>query len=428
MSEFSVKNYGAVGDGVTDDTYAINATIKAAGSVIPRGTVLFPRGMYKTTGNHDLSNLHGLKIRGEGIRTSQIVTNHPTNNIFTLRYGMVLTGFEMSDLTFTSCPITPQTSLGYSQQFYSIPAGSFQRVGGYVFSGGPNTWLNQFCKFQDLEIIGQANGIQVSNFHTISMVRINAFGWSAPGGVGVFLGDQNAKTSTGWGCFFDGCKINGSLAWDQHKTGLNYGVYGINVNSVHIDGSLILATRAADVQIGTLLPALDQCGEIFIGDTQFDSTGGCHIYIYNSYSISISNCQFYNTGLHSYEGWPKQGDATSGVIIAGSKNCSISNSFFNWATGTGLVLWCSTGTLSGCVFEDNGLGLVPGSSDAICVQQAAPNDPSWVITGCRDTHSHGWSLNTGTNTQRLVVVGNYFASKASFATPPLVNSGNYLGG
>jgi parallel beta-helix repeat protein len=40
---FSVRNYGAVGDGVADDTAAIAATIAAAGGA---GTILFPEGAY----------------------------------------------------------------------------------------------------------------------------------------------------------------------------------------------------------------------------------------------------------------------------------------------------------------------------------------------------------------------------------------------
>ena len=48
----SVKDYGAVGDGVTDDTVAIQATIDA----VSRGTILFPQGTYKVTSTINIAN------------------------------------------------------------------------------------------------------------------------------------------------------------------------------------------------------------------------------------------------------------------------------------------------------------------------------------------------------------------------------------
>lgn len=51
----NVKDYGAVGDGKTDDTAAIRKAIKAAGL---GGTVSFPMGVYKISGTLDLEGVH----------------------------------------------------------------------------------------------------------------------------------------------------------------------------------------------------------------------------------------------------------------------------------------------------------------------------------------------------------------------------------
>lgn len=58
----SVKDFGAVGDGVTDDTAAIQAAID---SLVTGGTVVLPTGVYKTTSTLTL-NVEGVSLVGEG--------------------------------------------------------------------------------------------------------------------------------------------------------------------------------------------------------------------------------------------------------------------------------------------------------------------------------------------------------------------------
>lgn len=58
--EFNVRDYGARGDGVTDDTAAIQATIDAAQS----GLITFPSGIFMTTGVK--VRYKGAAIRGDG--------------------------------------------------------------------------------------------------------------------------------------------------------------------------------------------------------------------------------------------------------------------------------------------------------------------------------------------------------------------------
>lgn len=58
----SVKDFGAVGDGVADDTAAINAAI-AAMNAVGGGSVFFPRGTYMAAGILVLSNV---RLYGEG--------------------------------------------------------------------------------------------------------------------------------------------------------------------------------------------------------------------------------------------------------------------------------------------------------------------------------------------------------------------------
>lgn len=65
----SVKDFGAKGDGTTDDTTAINAANTYAASLSQGGTVFFPPGNYKTTANISIPN----KVSWEG-------TTYPNTN------------------------------------------------------------------------------------------------------------------------------------------------------------------------------------------------------------------------------------------------------------------------------------------------------------------------------------------------------------
>lgn len=66
----SVRDFGAVGDGVTDDTAAIQAAVNAV-SAAGRGEVYFPAGTYKTTATVTISSSN-VSLVGAGIGVSFI--------------------------------------------------------------------------------------------------------------------------------------------------------------------------------------------------------------------------------------------------------------------------------------------------------------------------------------------------------------------
>lgn len=95
----SVKDFGAVGDGVTDDTAAIQAAITATLS-INGGAVYFPNGTYKTTSAISIPFSTGWQIFGQsrgGVTVKQFTNN---TAIFSL-IGDLTHSWEISELSFS---------------------------------------------------------------------------------------------------------------------------------------------------------------------------------------------------------------------------------------------------------------------------------------------------------------------------------------
>jgi hypothetical protein len=106
----SVKDFGAVGDGVTDDTIAIQAALDAVGTLAPAGgTVYLPKGLYLTSAtiNMNYANVQllgagtGVNHNAGGILTqdgsTQIIGSHVNNAVIRVwQKGCILRNFVVS--------------------------------------------------------------------------------------------------------------------------------------------------------------------------------------------------------------------------------------------------------------------------------------------------------------------------------------------
>lgn len=111
----NVKDYGAVGDGSTDDTSAIQSAISylnsnRIGSTAlgggAMGTLYFPRGRYKVTGI-TVSNGVGLKFQGDGMYASSLEMSSATATMVAVTTWV---GLSLEDMAFINNSATAWTS------------------------------------------------------------------------------------------------------------------------------------------------------------------------------------------------------------------------------------------------------------------------------------------------------------------------------
>lgn len=218
----SVKDYGAVGDGSTDDTAEIQAAID---SCIARGiaTLHFPSGNYKISA--ELSITQPLWLVGEGVKLTIIRQTSPTANGVNFNYPSLRPGGGVKDLTIESG--AGWHTAGYqgagssgSGLVVSKVLGSFQArdVAVHNFTIGVFHNLSWGTLFQNVDVLYFNNtGVRIdgsvaaggngdNRWHRVTCHN-NGYSGDASSSVGFlilhtgheqFTGCDAVKTATGW--------------------------------------------------------------------------------------------------------------------------------------------------------------------------------------------------------------------------------------
>lgn len=105
----SVKDFGAVGDGVAIDTTAIQSAMNRAKAL--SCAVLFPAGTYKIDQALTLTSATGVSLIGAGTSSSKIITSHATANIFTLSS---CSGFSIQGLGLSAAATNSGSAISIS--------------------------------------------------------------------------------------------------------------------------------------------------------------------------------------------------------------------------------------------------------------------------------------------------------------------------
>ena len=213
---FDVRSFGAVGDGTTDDTTAIQNAIDNAGLVY--GTVVFPSGTFKITSALTISKrvtIIGAGTGNDNTTAGTVITKYiDATGISVQASNTILSGFYLT----SALDKTGLTADGIV-------------VGAADASNGAGA-----VAIQDVTVHNQGgNGIIIKNGNTGSMLRVES---NSNGGDGVHLDSEQTSavntnawhitslgvtSNVGYGLYIGDAVANNINVTAQGNT--NYGVY-----------------------------------------------------------------------------------------------------------------------------------------------------------------------------------------------------------
>lgn len=299
----NVRAYGAVGDGVTDDTAAINAAIAAARALPTGGEVYLPPGTYKvseinlTSATSDFAR--SIKLHGAGRNLTRIV---PAAAGGVLLNMMGMNQAHVEGLTFDSTTFASQAAIfvartttsgnANNNQFRDVfVTGSYSKAGVVLNGSESSRWFN--CRFENSNVAANhacfwsGGGSLIGALQAITTVN---------GGTVDSSNNPNTDNRM-FGCEFYAPYNNARLVRFSQSAG--YAFFGCTV----VGGS---ADNARLVSYG------DPSGGRFNGPVAWH---GCHFEVFGTgntvhyLASSAASIEFY--GISSYGGYYVLADNTA---------------------------------------------------------------------------------------------------------------------
>jgi len=291
----SVKDFGAVGDGVADDTVAINAAITHVAGLTYGGAVFFPVGVYAVTEINASLIATGfdktVRLYGLGRNMSRIVPKQAGNVLLNM---MGSNQMLIEDLHFHSQDFISQCAIFLARTTVSTNCNN-NKFSGCFFTGN----------YSKAPVV--SNGSESSNWFNCRMDNINASanyrcfwagGGSLVGGVqaittvngGTVTNSNNPATDNKmFGCEFYAPYSNAHIV--RFSQAASYGMFGCT----------IIGGTANDVRLVTYG---DPDGSRFNGPVTWDS---CHFEVFGTnntvHYLNGPSAQIYFEGINNYGGY-----------------------------------------------------------------------------------------------------------------------------
>jgi len=435
----NVKDFGAVGDGIANDTAAFQNAISLLES-INSGVLYIPEGTYKIYQTLVIDNAN-IYIKGDGYNYSRLIFNGSIDGIV---FNLLASGL---DKIYQQACVSDIAILSTNQNYLNNISGSVvSNFGCRAITYNP-TSSQQGSPYPTCEIfnvyIGGENGFENfwntgiylvnANSCRLDNITINGFfnnilNPSAPTNLnyqamvaGVVILDRSVQvvmSNTKIGYAFYGIYIYSSGT----GTGANRGFEGLQLESSSIVGVIYGVHRTIGASADSARPMTVITGCHF--NSYFNS-----IYLIDATETVISNNLFYTQSLFQGFGTPNNPPP------AGAANIVIGSQYFPTTTSRhtitgnifrnlsfqpivrGLIINVTNSTISNCVFDGDAYGMDIG----IILQANAKNT---TITGCVFTSCSNEIQNGGDNSNRYSPVTNMPAGENvnAFNKPNALNT------
>lgn len=416
---FDVKrDYGAKGDGTTDDTASIQAAINAA--QVAGGTVFFPRGSYKITAKLTISSGSKIRLLGEGdtaaILVTSIVANpaDPTLEITTTGQNIIV-----ESLSFSGNGLTGASGNGHA---IAILNTDHTLV----------TFAPQHCTLRNLRIVGYRGNGKDENGASTPACAVYAYGLTV----------EHFENSVFFQCQI-GLRMKScskvtmtSITSDQHD--LN-AIYLDSCDNIRSLGDTWNGSGSGGASDG-LLHARNCLTLSFIGD-RFKNG--------NPVLVNLSGSTYSNQGLHFYGCSFQQLDAASGHTClqagTGTEGFTVEGCDFRWVNtitdAVGLDIIQAVGGYNATGFAVLGCGFSIGDGGTITAMVRA-NVTSNKCVGLRiERNAFGFQQAAGVatvhtsaidlrgNCEGTVIANNAFAvsTNKTLTNAVLLNAGTVTG-
>lgn len=361
----SVKDFGATGNGMADDTNAeiaaINAVCAAGG-----GEVYYPSGTYLTDQGSITNFCNGLYLVGAGSGATVITTNSTTGVLLPFQ---TLTGIGVENLT-----------ISYNK----------------ISTAGSTITLNNVPYFlmQNVRILGAYNPISVLGIGSPQMFNNIDLENIVTGGIGIYIDGGNDQ-------YLDNILIYSpnTTPFAGIRIDASGGVWTNNIDVVHNKFGLLV-----DPPSGSSVDWLS------FSNAAFDSSITHGIYfnpagnVYGSNFVNIWTSSSGDVGTYI----SANGGTTSGLRFIGLR------SFNNGQEGL-VISNSSTGTISSIQISDSDFSgnsqSLSGTYNGITIGAGISN---FTITGCRsgvsgpfsNTQKYGIAVNSGSSNTYIITNNN----------------------